>query len=208
MEEICKEEKKVIVRDEIIANAAPATTFIYCVICFVFAGSLLGFLENAGLAISVMQLSIFVGYTLGSVFILKSGSGIGGNTFFIFAAFFGGTGGMLGIAQAICDYAGYPFCAQVGPFVNVICGLFLFVILYANRVNSKTDFFTILFAAIGVFSVGLSGFVAPKLTALIAGISLGIDGVIVFYSASIQFLQMSGSKVNYGKPFVDLNKNK
>jgi len=206
MEKTFIEEKKVIVRDEVVVNAAPAATFIYCVLCFTFSGSLLGFLENAGLAISVLQLSIFVGYTLGSIFILKSGSGIGGNTFFIFAAFFGGTGGMLGIAQAICDHAGYPFCAEVGPFVNVISGLFLFVILYANRVNSKTDFLIILFAAIGVFSVGLSGFVAPQLTAFIAGISLGIDGIIVFYSASIQFLQMSGSKVNYGKPLVELNK--
>lgn len=200
------EENKVIVRNEVVVNAAPATCFIYCCLCFAFAASLLGFIENAGLAIAVLQLSVFVGYTIGSVFILKSGSGIGGNTFFIFAALFAGTGGMLGIAQAICEHVGYPFSSQIGALVNVISGLFLFVILYANRINAKTDFFTILFASIGVFCCGLSGFVAPKMMSLIAGISLGIDGIVVFYSSSIQFLEMSGVKVNYGKPFVTPDK--
>lgn len=200
------EEQKVIVRNEVVVNAAPATCFIYCCLCFAFAASLLGFIENAGLAISVLQLSVFVGYTIGSVFILKTGSGIGGNTFFIFASLFGGTGGMLGIAQAICDHADYPFSPQISCLVNLVSGLILFVILYANRISAKTDFFTILFASVGVFCCGLGGFVAPEINNLIAGICLGIDGIIVFYSSSIQFLEMSGVKVNYGKPLVTLDK--
>lgn len=197
--------KSVTVRNEIIVNAAPATCFIYSVLCFGFAAGLLGWVgEGFGLAIGVLQLSVYVGYTIGAIFILKTGSGIGGNTFFIFATLFGGTGGSIAIAGAVFQHLGIPFATQMGNVVNIVCGVFLWVLLFVNRVSVKTDFFTILFAAIGVSAAGLQGFVAPDLMGQIAGWALFIDGIVVFYAAAIGMLAMSGCKVNYGKPFVEM----
>ncbi|WP_138160485.1 hypothetical protein [Peptoniphilus catoniae] len=197
-------DSRVTVRPSVIVNAAPATTFIYCCLCFSFAAMLLGVVnEGAALAVGVLQLSVFIGYTIGSVFILKSGSGIGGNTFFIFATIFGCTGGSLTIANEIAKAKGIAFSTQIASVIYIVSGLMLFVILYANRVSPKTDFFIILFAAIGVSSVGWSGFVLEELLTKVAGIALLIDGIIVFYTSSIGFIEMSGNKVNYGRPFVD-----
>ena len=202
-----EEKKTIIIRDEVVVNAAPATCFIYCCLCFAFAASFFGILgEGAGLAVGVLQLSVFVGYTIGAMFILKTGAGVGGNTFFVFAPLFGGAGGALSVAGALCQHFGIPFASNLGNIVNIVSGGILWVILYANRVASKTDFFIILFAAMGVSACGLQGFVAPELMGKIAGVTLLIDGIIVFYSSSIGFLGMSGVKVNYGKPFVNPDK--
>lgn len=197
-------DNKVTVRPETIVNAAPATSFIYCCLCFSFAAMLLGVVKDgAALAVGVLQLSVFIGYTIGAVFILKTGAGIGGNTFFIFATIFGCTGGSLTIANEIAKANGIAFSTQIASVVYIVSGLMLWVILYSNRVSPKTDFFIILFAAIGVSCVGLSGFFLPDLFGKIAGIALLIDGIVVFYTSSIGFIAMSGKKVNYGKPFVD-----
>lgn len=198
-----EESKTVLVKQVPAVNAAPATCFIYCCLCFGFAASLLGLIgEGAVLAVGVLQLGVFVGYTVGALLIMKSGAGVGGNTFFLFAAIFSGAGGMLTVCGAVFLHMGIPFSTSLGSLINVVSGGVLWVLVYANRVSSKTDFFIILFSAIGVTACGIGGFAAGWLLDPIAGGSLGIAGIFALYGSSIGFLEMSGVKVNYGKPWV------
>lgn len=209
MGNLVETDKTIIVKQVPVVNAVPATCFIYCCLCFGFAGSLLGLLgDGSGLAVGILQLGVFVGYTVGAMLIMKSGAGVGGNTFFLFAAIFSGAGGMLTVGGAIFQYMGIPFSPSLASLLNIISGFILWVLVFANRVGTKTDFFIILFSAVGVTACGFGGFVAPGLLNTIAGYSLGIAGVFAFYASSIGFLEMSGVKVNYGKPLVEPKEGK
>ncbi len=201
------EEKIITIQEKTVVNAGAATTMIYSCLCITFAANLLGFVgEGAGLAVGILQLGVFAGYIIGSMYVLKSGSDIGGNTFFLFATMFGGAGGLLTVSGHIFDYLGIPYCWEIGSIVNVVCGLILFVIAFANRINSKADFLVILFAAVGVSSAGLCGLVMPELFSLIGGIALGIDGIIAFYIVAAAYLEMSGIRINLGKPLAEKKK--
>lgn len=199
-----EENKTILVKQTPVINAVPATCFIYCCLCFGFAGSLLGLLgDGSGLAVGLLQLGVFVGYTLGALLIMKSGADVGGNTFFLFAAIFSGAGGMLTVGGAVFQYLGIPFSGSMASLLNIISGAILWVLVIANRVSTKTDFFIILFSAVGVTACGLGGFVAADILNIIAGVGLALAGICAFYSSAIGFLEMTGIKVDYGKPLAE-----
>lgn len=199
------EQQEITVKAKTVINAGPGTTMIFSCLCFAFAAEMLGFLgKGAGIAVGLLQLGVFVGYTIGSVCIMKSGADMGGNTFFIFAALFAGAGGVLTVGGSICEFMGMPFCWQVGSLVNVICGLMLIIITFAHSICSKTEFLIILFAAVGVLCAGLAGFIWPAGFMLIGGISLGLDGIVTFYTVACAYLSMSGYEIDMGEPLRKL----
>lgn len=190
--------------EDVIINAAPGTALIYCCLCAVISASLLGYLEKgSAIAVGVLQLGIFVGYTLGALFVFKAGNQVAGNTFFIFAALFGGASGMLNTVGGIMDSIGIPFAWSVMGLMNIVAGAILVIITIANRNTSKADFLIIFFAAIGVLGAGISSFTTLTIVPTISGIALGIDGVIAFYMAAAGILQLSGIDVSFGKPLVE-----
>lgn len=77
------------------SDATPTLNLIFVTLCFCFWANALGLLgEGAVLAIGVLQVAVFTGYTVGGVILLARGNGFGGNIFMVFASFFGAAGGL------------------------------------------------------------------------------------------------------------------
>jgi len=73
------------------ADPSPVLTLIFATLCFCFWANTMGFFtEGAVLAIGILQLGVFVSYTVGGIILLHRGNSFGGNTFMSFL--FGGLG--------------------------------------------------------------------------------------------------------------------
>ena len=68
-----------VVNDTGFADPSPVLTLIFATLCFSFWANTMGLLgEGAVLGIGVLQLAVFVSYTVGGVILLRKGIGFGG----------------------------------------------------------------------------------------------------------------------------------
>ena len=186
------------------ADAAPTLNLIFATLCFCFWANAMGFLdEGATLAIGVLQLAFFVGYMVGGIILTSRGNAFGGNTFMIFASFFGGAGGLTHIAMTIAQTLGVPFDYKVLGIAFVIAGIFLLAVLPGVLTAPKVDFICFLTGGIGVLGFGLTGAgLIPASWNIVAGWFLFADGVLAVYAVVASMLGYCGIHLSCGKPFL------
>ena len=186
------------------ADASPTLTLIFATLCFCFWANTMGLLgEGATLALGVLQIAVFVGYTVGGVLLLARGNGVGGNVFMVFGAFFGAAGGFTHVAMTIAAELGVPFDYQVLGIVSIVGGAFLLACLPGMLTAAKTDFFSFLTGGLGVLFYGLTGAeLLPAGWNYFAAWCLFVDGLIGFYAVTATMLGCTGINLSCGKPFV------
>lgn len=186
-----------------IADASPTLNLIFSTLCFMFWANTMGLMgEGATLAIGMMQLAFFTGYTVGGYILCTRGNAFGGNTFLIFAAFFGGAGGFGNTAYAITQHVGIPFSYRIVGVAFLTSGLFLLYTLPGLLTAPKIDFLCFLTGGIGVFAYGLG--MTELLGSWIYYIgawSLFIDGVLATYCVFQMMLAFTGTELSRGRPF-------
>lgn len=184
------------------ASPAPVLTLIFATLCFCFWANTMGFFtEGAVLAIGVLQLGVFVAYTVGGIILLKMGNGFGGNTFMIFATVFGGIAGTAHVTMSLVPET-IPFCYQICGVAFIVAGVFLLVMVPGVRYACKCDFLMFLFGGLGVLGYGLTGAgLAPAWLNYPAAFCLLIDGLAGMWQVFSIMLGWCGIELTQGKPF-------
>lgn len=184
-------------------DPSPVLTLIFATLCFCFWANTMGFFtDGAVLAIGVLQLGVFVAYTVGGVILLHRGNSFGGNTFMIFATVFGGVGGGTHVAMTIAGVKNVAFCYQICGVAFIVAGIFLLCMVPGLKSAPKTDFLSFLFGGLGVLGYGLTGAgIAPEIVNVPAAWCLLIDGVVGLYSVIVLMLGFLGIKLSLGEPF-------
>lgn len=186
------------------ADATPTLNIIFATLCFCFWANGIGLLgEGATLAIGILQLAFFGGYLVGAIILISRANAFGGNTFLIFASFFGAAGGLTHIGMVIAEKLGLPFDYRVLGIAFIVAGVFLLAMLPGLLSAPKLDFLCFLTGGLGVLGFGLTG--AGLLGAQwnpVAGWLLFVDGVLAMYAVAANMLGYMGIKLSCGKPFV------
>jgi len=185
------------------ADPSPVLTLIFATLCFCFWANTMGFFtEGAVLAIGILQLGVFVSYTVGGIILLRRGNSFGGNTFMIFATVFGGIGGGTHVAMTIAGVQNVAFCYQICGVAFIVAGVFLLCMVPGLKFAPKTDFMSFLFGGFGVLGYGLTGAgIAPEIVNVPAAWCLLIDGVVGLYTVVVLMLGFLGINLSLGKPF-------
>jgi hypothetical protein len=159
------------------------------------------FTDGAVLAIGVLQLGVFVTYTVGGIILLKNGNAFGGNTFMIFATVFGGIAGTAHVTMSLVP-ASIPFCYQICGVAFIVAGVFLLIMLPGLKYACKCDFIMFLFGGLGVLGYGLTGAgLAPAVLNYPAAFCLLIDGIAAMWQIMALMLGWCGIEITQGKPF-------
>ena len=159
------------------------------------------FTDGAVLAIGVLQLGVFVAYTVGGVILLRNGNAFGGNTFMIFATVFGGIAGTAHVTMSVVPET-IPFCYQICGVAFIVAGVFLLIMLPGVRYACKCDFLMFLFGGLGVLGYGLTGAgIAPAVLNYPAAFCLLIDGIAAMWQIMALMLGWCGIEITQGKPF-------
>ena len=184
------------------ADPSPVLTLVFATLCFCFWANTMGFFtDGAVLAIGVLQLGVFVSYTVGGVILLNRGNGFGGNTFMIFATVFGGIGGATHVTMSLVPES-TPFCYQICGVAFIVAGVFLLAMVPGLMYGQKTDFLMFLFGGLGVLGYGLTGAnLCPAVLNYPAAWCLLVDGVVGMYTVIATMLGWCGITMSYGKPF-------
>lgn len=185
-------------------DPTPVLTTIFATLCFCFWANTMGlFTDGAVLAIGVLQLAVFVCYTIGGVILLRNGNAFGGNTFLIFATVFGGIGGATHVVMTLASEKGIAFCYQICGVSFIVAGIYLLLLVPVLRFAPKTDFISFLTGGIGVLCYGLTGAgIAPESLNYVGAWALLIDGITGFYSVISAMIGFAGGKApSLGKPF-------
>lgn len=186
-------------------DPTPVLTTIFATLCFCFWANTMGFFtDGAVFAIGVLQLAVFVAYTVGGIILLKNGNAFGGNMFMVFATVFGGIGGATHVTMTLAGQAAIPFCYQICGTAFIVAGLLLLLMLPGIVYTTKADFICFLTGGIGVLCYGLTGAgLAPASLNMVGGWMLLIDGLVGFYTVVGQMLSFLGCKpLPLGKPFL------
>ncbi|MEA5002506.1 MAG: hypothetical protein VB081_03315 [Christensenella sp.] len=186
-------------------DPVPTLNLIFATLCFCFWANAIGLLgEGATLAIGVLQVAVFVGYTIGAILLFNRGNAFGGNVFLVFATFFGTIGGFSNIMLAVSQMTGIPFDYKVSGICFIVSGLFLLFALPGLLTAPKTDFLCFLTGGIGVLGFGLTGAeILPPVWNIVAAWALFIDGVIASYCVVALMLGFCGIELTLGtKPFI------
>ena len=184
-------------------DPSPMLTTIFATLCCLFWANTMGFFtEGDVLAIGVLQLGVFVSYTVGGIILLRNGNAFGGNTFMIFATVFGGIAGSAHVTMSIVPST-IPFCYQICGVSFIVAGLFLLLMLPGLKYAPKTDFISFLTGGIGVLCYGLTGAgLAPAGLNYLGAWALLIDGLVGFYTVIASMLGYLGcGPLPLGKPF-------
>lgn len=184
-------------------DPSPVLTLIFATLCFCFWANTMGFFgDGAVLAIGVLQLGVFVAYTVGGIILLHRGNSFGGNTFMIFATVFGGIAGTAHISLVLFPTINVPFCYQICGVAFIAAGVFLLLMLPGLKYSPKTDFIMFLFGGLGVLGYGLTGAgIAPSWLNYPAAWCLLVDGLTGFYTVIATMLGFLGITMSFGKPF-------
>lgn len=83
--------------------------------------------EGATLAIGLIGLAVFVPYLITGIALTKSGICLGGNTYLLFGAVFGGCGGLFNTMSPIFEHLGIPFDYSIVGYAFLLAGLYLFL---------------------------------------------------------------------------------
>ena len=186
-------------------DPTPVLTTIFATLCFLFWANTMGFFtDGAVLAIGVLQLGVFVSYTIGGVILLKNGNAFGGNTFLIFATVFGGIAGGAHVAMSFCNEKGIAYCYQICGVSFIVAGVFLLAMCPALLKAPKTDFIAFFTGGIGVLCYGLTGAgLAPASLNMVGAWALLLDGLCGMYTVIGSMIGFLGGKpFPLGKPFV------
>lgn len=174
-----------VVNDTGFADPSPVLTLIFATLCFSFWANTMGLLgEGAVLGIGVLQLAVFVSYTIGGVILLRKGISFGGNTFMIFATVFGGVGGLTHVSMTIADAKGVAFCYQLCGIAFIAAGVFLLSMVPALlHKGTVCDVLMFLFGGLGLLGYGLTGAgIASAGLNYPSAWCLLVDGVVGFYT--------------------------
>jgi hypothetical protein len=184
-------------------DPSPVLTLIFATLCFCFWANTMGFFtEGAVFAIGVLQLGVFVSYTVGGIILLHRGNAFGGNTYMIFATVFGGVAGSAHVVMSLAGEAGIPFCYQICGVAFIVAGAFLLLMVPGLKYSPKTDFIMFLFGGLGVLGYGLTGAgLAPAWLNYPAAWCLLIDGLTGFYTVIVTMLGYLGISLPLGRPF-------
>jgi len=172
--------------------------FIFSTLSFLFWANILGYLGPGGsLAVGVVQLAVYGSYLAGSVILFKRGDDFDGNVFMVFAAFFGGVGGVLNVGSTISAMLGLPFSPQVGGICWILVGVFLLACSPATLRSNIVDAGVYVLAALALLTLGFTiiGFL-PTVGLTVAAWLLFVVGILgVVLTASIL-----GSIIGYRIP--------
>ena len=184
------------------ADPSPVLTLIFATLCFCFWANTMGFFtDGAVLAIGILQLGVFVSYTVGGIILLYRGNGFGGNTFMIFATVFGGIGGATHVTMSLVPET-TAFCYQICGVAFIVAGVFLLAMVPGLMYGQKTDFLMFLFGGLGVLGYGLTGAnLCPATLNYPAAWCLLVDGLVGLYTVIAMMLGWCGITLSYGKPF-------
>ena len=183
-------------------SPVPVRKLVFATLCFCFWANTMGcFTDGAVLAIGVLQLGVFVTYTVGGIILLKNGNAFGGNTFMIFATVFGGIAGTAHVTMSLVP-ASIPFCYQICGVAFIVAGVFLLIMLPGLKYACKCDFIMFLFGGLGVLGYGLTGAgLAPAVLNYPAAFCLLIDGIAAMWQIMALMLGWCGIEITQGKPF-------
>ncbi|MCA4132521.1 hypothetical protein [Arthrobacter sp. M4] len=192
------ENKATIVHVQRPSHPGVSMAFIFSTLSFLFWANILGYLGPGGsLAIGVVQFAVYGSYLAGSVMLFKRGDDFDGNVFMVFAAFFGGVGGVLNVGSTISAVLGLPFSPQVGGICWILVGAFLLACTPAMLRSNLVDAAVYVLAALALLTLGFSivGFL-PAVGLTVAAWLLFVVGILgMVLTASIL-----GSMIGYRVP--------
>lgn len=185
------------------AYAGGLLCFIFSSLCFLFWGNMLGFWgDGAGLAIGCIQLGVFAAYHMCSQDLFIQGNAFEGNVYMVFAALFGGVGGLVNIGSSIAHFVGVPFSDTAVGIVWLLSGLLLILILPGARKNPKVGFLFYIFGGVALTLMGLAtmGLIPVSTMPVIAWL-IFVVGALGFYVCIATMNGFGGVSMPLGKPF-------
>ncbi|GAT89411.1 hypothetical protein J2T10_002674 [Paenarthrobacter nicotinovorans] len=180
------------------SHPGASLAFIFSTLSFLFWANILGYLGPGGsLAVGLVQLAVYGSYLAGSVILLKRGDDLDGNVFMVFAAFFGGVGGMLNIGSTISVLLGVPFSPQVGGICWIMAGIYLLACSPASLRTNLVDAGVYILGAVALLTLGFAavGFL-PGTVLTVAAWMLFVVGVL----ALVLTVSIVGSHIGYRIP--------
>ena len=202
-----QEEKVVVVEQKGVpgvGDTSAVLAFIFTNLCFLFWANLMGFLgEAGGLAIGTVQIGVFAAYHIFSENLFQRGATFDGIVFGIFAAFFGGVGGLNNIASSLCAFFGIPYSNIAINVCWILCGIFCLAICPCSRHLPFTVFLVYFLTGIGLFGIaglGLGIIGGAAITQVIAWIefAIGLCGLWICIATACTH---AGMELSLGKPF-------
>ena len=187
-----------------VADLSPVGTFVFCVLCFCFWASDLNLLGEGGtMAVGFLGLAVFVPYMITGISLAKKGLVLGGNTYILFGAVFGSSGGLFNTFSGVFAKYGIPFNYKVIGIAFLLAGLYLLLLLPGVARIDKVNFFIFFFGAVGVLGSAFTIFgVLPEKFNVFNGWALFMDGVVGFYAVIATILNSLGYHLPFGKPFA------
>ena len=195
----------VVERSPHLGYTGTAICFIFGMLCFLFWGNMLGlFGPDAGIVIGFAQLGVFAAYHICAKGLYDNGLDFDGTIFMLFAALFGGVGGLFSVGGALCHYFGVPYNDMVPGVVWVLSGFLLLACIPAVVKQPKCGCLFYVFGGLGLFLMGLVTLgVAPAEVLTVAAWSVFAAGVLGVYVALSGLYGFAGLNLPLGKPFVE-----
>lgn len=186
-----------------VANPAATLCFMFGTLSFLFWADLLGLYgEGSQIVLGLVQLGVFCAYHMCAQNLMRRYEEFDGNIFMIFAAMFGGVGGLLNVSGALCAHFGIPYSATAPGTIWLLCGLILLLVTPAVRTQPKVGFAFYVAGGLGLFIMGLMALdIAPASVAPVVAWLLFIAGALGILVSVSTFYSFKGITIPLGKPF-------
>lgn len=183
--------------------SAGALCFFFSALCFLFWANMMGFLgPDTTLALGCAQLGVFGAYLWGAKNLFKMNNGFEGNVYLIFAALFGGVGGLTNVLGPFAATLGIPMAASAAGLVYLLSGILLLLLIPCAVKFPKVGFF---FYITGGIAMTLNGLISVGLLSMaflpVCAWFIFAVGALAFYFCLSAMFAFVGKNIPLGEPF-------
>ena len=201
------EEKSVISKTEFSLYGDPGAvltwtftmlaTIFYCIYAGIWEG-------DATLVAGATQLVCFLVYGYGALVLYMKGESLAATVFMVFAAAFGGIGGIINVIGFFSNHFGWGADLGPGAIVNLWAGLSLIPLMWVERKTTPGLGILVYFMAMSflVLMALVSLGILPPATDVVIKWLLLATGVVGYYTGLATMFRYGGSKAfPMGKPW-------
>lgn len=205
MNEKNKENIKVIVSsNESLGDASPTILFLFTMLTMMFLGLGAGFISGeAVLLLGCIQLGIFPVYLVAGKNSINKNESLSGNCFMIFAALFGGAGGLCNIAAYFAGVFGWPIDGSIMGIVWIWSGVMLLPVVLSMLKGPSLPVIVFAFGGIMLVLFGIEtlGYYSDVINMLVL-VMQAIVAIGGFYVCIAFLFGQAGISLPLGKPLV------